>query len=743
MKTAASAPRSASARGAARASRGTSAAGTPIVRPEAARAAARPPAWPRARRRRPRARRSPPWRRRGSSRSGLLPASPAARLTDHVAVDRRQGHAVRGVPVGVEQAPRRALPREGRGPLASGAGAPAARSSAPSVGRRRDRGGPRAGVVGRQVGRRVPADLAQRRRVGGEHGHPRRHRLQHRQAEALLARGHQHRGRARARSAARRPAESIPSQRTRSPAPARAARPRSRRSRRGRPGAGHHEPDPGGGARDRLDGDRGVLVRLDRARVEHVGALGRRRPAGRPARGRPRGPPAPAPASTRARRATSAAVSAEGVSTSRARRQAAQVAPVGEGLAGAAGAGEVLVGEAGRDQVVAGHDRAPRRHQRGLDGVEHAVAGQPARGALADGRGPRDRAAGAAASAARRPRGRRSRRAPPGRGAPAAPGARLGRRAPPGPRSPRGRRCRCPAPSARPRAASRRAGPGRASGAKAYSAPRSLARVPASSHASHAMSLRARPRRQRPRGVRVDRPRHRRASSGLRRARRRPDGGDGRGGGYGALWRPRDEERGPPADPQRRRPRGLRARRPRGRRAHRALIDADAVVLDLGCGIGRVARYVAPMCRTLWAVNASEVMLGHARRRLAGTRQRPVRPLRGDRACRPSPTTPSTSPTRSSRCSTSSARTPSPCCATSARIVRPGGRAYLTFPNLLSDTYLARFIAHVDARRGRQPGPRPRLHAPGGRAPAAGRRLRGRAPGRRRRDRRRLRDAPA
>jgi ubiquinone/menaquinone biosynthesis C-methylase UbiE len=42
------------------------------------------------------------------------------------------------------------------------------------------------------------------------------------------------------------------------------------------------------------------------------------------------------------------------------------------------------------------------------------------------------------------------------------------------------------------------------------------------------------------------------------------------------------------------------------------------VVMDLGCGIGRVARYVAPCCRSLWAVDASERMLSLARERLEG-----------------------------------------------------------------------------------------------------------------------------
>jgi SAM-dependent methyltransferase len=45
--------------------------------------------------------------------------------------------------------------------------------------------------------------------------------------------------------------------------------------------------------------------------------------------------------------------------------------------------------------------------------------------------------------------------------------------------------------------------------------------------------------------------------------------------------------------------------------------EPTSTVLDLGCGIGRIARYVAPRCESLWAVDASPRMLELARRRLA------------------------------------------------------------------------------------------------------------------------------
>lgn len=49
-------------------------------------------------------------------------------------------------------------------------------------------------------------------------------------------------------------------------------------------------------------------------------------------------------------------------------------------------------------------------------------------------------------------------------------------------------------------------------------------------------------------------------------------------------------------------------------------IRPDSRVLDLGCGIGRIARYVAPHCAELIAADVSSRMLHHARRRLAGLR---------------------------------------------------------------------------------------------------------------------------
>ena len=47
-------------------------------------------------------------------------------------------------------------------------------------------------------------------------------------------------------------------------------------------------------------------------------------------------------------------------------------------------------------------------------------------------------------------------------------------------------------------------------------------------------------------------------------------------------------------------------------------LRGEDVVLNIGCGVGRVERYLAPMVRELWAVDVSGEMLRLARKRLEG-----------------------------------------------------------------------------------------------------------------------------
>lgn len=53
-------------------------------------------------------------------------------------------------------------------------------------------------------------------------------------------------------------------------------------------------------------------------------------------------------------------------------------------------------------------------------------------------------------------------------------------------------------------------------------------------------------------------------------------------------------------------------------RVRRWLPGSDAAVLNIGCGVGRVEKYLAPMVGELWAVDVSGEMIARARKRLEG-----------------------------------------------------------------------------------------------------------------------------
>jgi len=50
----------------------------------------------------------------------------------------------------------------------------------------------------------------------------------------------------------------------------------------------------------------------------------------------------------------------------------------------------------------------------------------------------------------------------------------------------------------------------------------------------------------------------------------------------------------------------------------RKFVSPHSVVLDLGCGIGRVDKYLSPYCKRLCAVDVSDRMLALAKKRLTG-----------------------------------------------------------------------------------------------------------------------------
>src|SRR6266550_2767982 len=165
--------------------------------------------------------------------------------------------------------------------------------------------------------------------------------------------------------------------------------------------------------------------------------------------------------------------------------------------------------------------------------------------------------------------------------------------------------------------------------------------------------------------------------------------------GYSAIWVPQDETEAMDqilnvSDPEAFEAAG----RYDGERLGRFIEPTDTV-LDLGCGIGRVTRYVAPLCHEIWAVDVSETMLRFARERLAELPN--VRFLVGRGTSLPELETGSIDFVYSLLTLQHVEREHAfKLLRELRRVLRDGGRAFLTFPNLLSDEYLKAFLHYVD-----------------------------------------------
>jgi SAM-dependent methyltransferase len=111
------------------------------------------------------------------------------------------------------------------------------------------------------------------------------------------------------------------------------------------------------------------------------------------------------------------------------------------------------------------------------------------------------------------------------------------------------------------------------------------------------------------------------------------------------------------------------------------LVDAGSTVLDLGCGIGRIALYVVPHCGDFWAVDLSPDMLDMARRRLAGAGS--VRYALCAGTCVPDVKDESIDFLYSILVLQHIEREDAFLLMEEVvRMLRPGGRAYLTWPNI-------------------------------------------------------------
>jgi ubiquinone/menaquinone biosynthesis C-methylase UbiE len=125
------------------------------------------------------------------------------------------------------------------------------------------------------------------------------------------------------------------------------------------------------------------------------------------------------------------------------------------------------------------------------------------------------------------------------------------------------------------------------------------------------------------------------------------------------------------------------------------LPEPAGVVLDLGCGIGRIARFVAPRCRELWLADISPRMLEMAHERLGGLAS--IRLVRATPRGVPELGTGTLDLAYSVLVLQHVEREDAFCMLRDVlRMLRPGGTAYLTFPNILDDGYLSAFVQYAD-----------------------------------------------
>lgn len=142
----------------------------------------------------------------------------------------------------------------------------------------------------------------------------------------------------------------------------------------------------------------------------------------------------------------------------------------------------------------------------------------------------------------------------------------------------------------------------------------------------------------------------------------------------------------------------------------RAYFDEKSSVLDLGCGIGRVARFVAPDCRQLWAVDISERMLEFASKRMAHLDN--ITYLHSTDVEMAAVPSGSIDLAYSFLVLQHLEREDAFLVLEELRrVLKPDGTLFLTFPNLLSDEYLASFINYAHSGASREPG-RARVYTP-------------------------------
>lgn len=124
-------------------------------------------------------------------------------------------------------------------------------------------------------------------------------------------------------------------------------------------------------------------------------------------------------------------------------------------------------------------------------------------------------------------------------------------------------------------------------------------------------------------------------------------------------------------------------------------LSSDSVVLDLGCGIGRIAKHVAPHCAHLWLADISPTMLDMAAARLVDLGN--VQVTHAGANSVPGVADGTIDVVYSVLVLQHLEREDAFLMLRDIRrMLKPGGIAYLTFPNLLYDGYLASFIQYAE-----------------------------------------------
>jgi ubiquinone/menaquinone biosynthesis C-methylase UbiE len=180
---------------------------------------------------------------------------------------------------------------------------------------------------------------------------------------------------------------------------------------------------------------------------------------------------------------------------------------------------------------------------------------------------------------------------------------------------------------------------------------------------------------------------------------RRPGGAEAPAGAppkYGSLWSPGDETEAMDQILNIEDPEAFEAAGRFDAERLAPLIRPDDTVVDVGCGIGRVTRYVAPLCRQIWGVDVSEVMLRYARARLADVPN--VRFALGDGPSLPQEIESGSVDVVYSLLTLQHVEREHAFMLLRdiRRALRPGGTLRVTFPNLLSDVYLDGFVKYAE-----------------------------------------------